>query len=164
MGGRPYRTSYLNHPALARAFMIIASQSWRDTLKSSRIPVCLMVVPSLNSLQPSRSSVWQSARSSMDLISISQRPAAVEDRAMRGHWESDLLSGSKNSYIATLVERHTRYVLLVKIPGQSEQQGEAAMRGAWRLLGMTRAGSRMCMTSSLKLLRRVSYTHLRAHE
>ena len=54
----------------------------------------------------------------IDAISIRERPAEVEDRAIPGHWEGDLLCGSTDSRIATLVERQTRYLLLVKVPGK----------------------------------------------
>jgi IS30 family transposase len=57
----------------------------------------------------------------IDAISISERPASAEDRAVPGHWEGDLLIGSHNSQIATLVERQTRYVMLVKVPTKDTQ-------------------------------------------
>ncbi len=62
-----------------------------------------------------------------DIVSISARPATVEDRAVPGHWEGDLLSGSKNSYIATLVERHTRYVMLAKVANKDTQTVVSAL-------------------------------------
>src|ERR1700734_4051007 len=53
-----------------------------------------------------------------DAISIRERPAEVEDRAVPGHWEGDLLSGSKNSHMVTLVERHSRFTTLIKVPSK----------------------------------------------
>jgi IS30 family transposase len=69
-----------------------------------------------------------------DTVSIRERLASVEDRAAPGHWEGDLLCGSGNSQIATLVERSTRYVMLVKVDRKDTQTVvDALIRTARRL-------------------------------
>jgi IS30 family transposase len=73
----------------------------------------------------------------VDAVSIRQRPAEAEDRAIPGHWEGDLLRGGKNSYIATLVERHSRFLMLVKVPSKETEAVVAALSEHVRQLPAT---------------------------
>src|SRR5205807_1007434 len=57
----------------------------------------------------------------IDAVSIAARPASVADRAVPGHWEGDLLVGTPRSRMATLVERRSRYVMLVRVTGRDTQ-------------------------------------------
>jgi len=70
-------------------------------------------------------------------VSIRERPAEVEDRAIPGHWEGDLLSGAKNSYIATLVERHSRFAMLIKVSSKDTEVVVAALSRHVRKLPAT---------------------------
>jgi transposase, IS30 family len=78
----------------------------------------------------SRRPIWRSLHTTAkadqrgripDAVSISQRPASFEDRAVPGHWKGDLLYGSKKSYVITLVECHSRYMMLAKVPNREAQ-------------------------------------------
>jgi IS30 family transposase len=74
------------------------------------------------------------SRSIVDGISISERPPEVEDRAIPGHWEGDLITGSSNTHIATLVERQSRFTMLVKVEGKDTKSVvDALTRQAIRL-------------------------------
>ena len=70
----------------------------------------------------------------LNAVSIRERPASVEDRAVPGHWEGDLLCGANNSHIVTLVERRSRYVMLAKVPNRtSKTVVDALIKQARRL-------------------------------
>jgi IS30 family transposase len=72
--------------------------------------------------------IFKDARGQIvDAISIRERPAEIEDRAIPGHWEGDLVGGTKNSHIATLVERHSRFTALVKVRSKDTAAVVAAL-------------------------------------
>jgi len=73
----------------------------------------------------------------VDAVSIRERPAEAEDRAIPGHWEGDLLGGARNSHVATLVERHSRFCMLVKVPGKDTATVVAALSRQVRELPAT---------------------------
>jgi IS30 family transposase len=63
----------------------------------------------------------------VDALSIRERPAEAADRAIPGHWEGDLLAGAANSYVATLVERHSRFLMLVAVDGKDTRSVTSAL-------------------------------------
>jgi IS30 family transposase len=69
----------------------------------------------------------QSRGQIVDAISSRERPAEVEDRAIPGHWEGERLAGGKNSYSATLLERHSRFAMLIKVPSKETEAVVAAL-------------------------------------
>lgn len=70
----------------------------------------------------------------VDAVSIRDRPAEARDRAVPGHWEGDLVAGSNNSHIATLVERHSRYTTLLRVAGKDTTSVVAALTAGARRL------------------------------
>jgi IS30 family transposase len=85
-----------------------------------------------------RSHIFRDSRGQIvDAISIRERPAEIEDRAVPGHWEGDLISGSKNSHMVTLVERHSRFTTLIKVPSKDTAVVVAALSRKIRKLPAT---------------------------
>ena len=70
----------------------------------------------------------------IDAVSIRERPAEIEDWAVPGHWEGDLVEGSRGTYIATLVERQSRFIIIVKVPDKGTESVVAALIKAVRKL------------------------------
>ena len=93
----------------------------------------------------------------VDAISIRERPVEIEDRAIPGHWEGDLLAGTGNSYIATLVERHSRFTILVKVPSKETATVVAALSRQIRKLPASLRRS-LTWDRGLEMARHKSFT------
>ena len=118
-------TCQVSHETIYRSLYVQA----RGVLKKE-------LMQHLRSRRPIRRSrhATQKGRQIANAVSIRERPASIEDRAVPGHWEGDLLCGSKISRIVTLVERHSRYVMLAKVPnGETKTVVNALIKQARKL-------------------------------
>lgn len=100
----------VSHETIYRSLFIQA----RGVLKKE-------LIEHLRSRRPTRRSKHLSSQPRgqiIDAVSIRERPAQIEERAVPGHWEGDLITGSGNTHIATLVERQSRFTMLVKVEGK----------------------------------------------
>jgi IS30 family transposase len=102
------------------AFRVSHETIYRSLFVQARGVLKKELIEHLRSHHPIRRSRHATAKADLrgripDTVSIRERPAEAEDRAVPGHWEGDLLCGSANSYLVTLVERQTRYLMIAKI-------------------------------------------------
>jgi IS30 family transposase len=121
----------VSHETIYRSLFIQA----RGALKKALI----QHLRSKRRIRRSRHSVvrGQSRGQIVDAISIRERPAEIEDRAVPGHWEGDLLRGAGNSHVATLVERQSRFCMLVQVPSKDTAVVTAALSRRVRRLPAT---------------------------
>jgi IS30 family transposase len=120
------------HVSTVRGVARVSWTIYRSLYVQARGVLKKELLQHLRTQRPIRRSRYSSAKRDQrgriaDAVSISERPASAEDRAVPGHWEGDLLCGSKNSFIVTLVERHSRYVLLAKIANRSTKSVVTAL-------------------------------------
>ena len=116
----------VSHETIYRTLYVQARGAFRKELQQ--------FLRTRRSLRQPRTAGTNSTASIVDGISISERPASVEDRAVPGHWEGDLLFGTPRSCIVTLVERATRYVMLVKVASKDTKTVTAALQRTIRRL------------------------------
>ena len=122
--------SQVSHETIYRSLFIQARGAFKKELQA--------FLRSKRSIRRARTSTLKDAgRGGMpNAVSIRERPASVEDRAVPGHWEGDLIEGSNRSCVATLVERHTRYVMLAKLENKkTETVVNALIKQAHKLPG-----------------------------
>jgi IS30 family transposase len=120
-----------NHPD-EEAFWVSHETIYRSLFVQARGVLKKELIAHLRSHRPIRRSRHATAKADLrgripDTVSIRERPAEAEDRAVPGHWEGDLLCGSANSYVVTLVERQTRYLMLAKIATRETQSVVTAL-------------------------------------